>query len=186
MKKEFRTIVAIETTINQHTEYISGQSTTFNDKKLPQYNKDVQQAKEFNDEEDANTYLAKVHNPHHRVFNVVAIEIPVLKDKHKRKRRGLAELLYLFIACIVIVSCSKSQTLPPTSRTDHYKLFIEHYTMDTVFITRFIWWQDTLSNPKEKIKIDTLKPKWNRICDSNQQPTHLEYTYYTRNGIKIN
>lgn len=107
MKKEFKTIVAIETTINQHTEYISGQSTTFNDKPLPQYNKDVQQAKEFNDEDDANTYLAKVHNPHHRVFNVVAIEIPILKDKRRSTRRKLAEIFFLFIACIVLVSCSQ-------------------------------------------------------------------------------
>ena len=201
---EHTSITAIATTINGATTYIAGQSVREDNKYVPQFNPDPVHAKEFTDHADAQTYIDNIHNPFHRVYVIVVARIPSIKDLKKydrdKKRLSITDNSYQggirhgqrirgpiasIIACIVLVSCSKSQVLPPKRITDSYKMFVEQYTLDTVLLNSIIWWQDTLSNPKEKIKIDTLHPKWYRICDSNNKPTHLDYIYYTRNGIKI-
>lgn len=84
---QFKKIIAIATTINGHTEYISGQSVReFDNKYIPQFSTRVVHAKEFESEEDAIAYLANVINNFHRVFTVVTLEIPDIRDLKKYDR----------------------------------------------------------------------------------------------------
>lgn len=210
-RQEYKTITAIATNVNGALTYISGQSIREDNKYLPQFNTDPVHAKEFEsdeiyltDEEQALHYLTNVHNPYHRVYNVVQIEIPNIKDlkkydrdKHKvqtrtvagapsSRKKVLTDVLLIFIACIVLVSCSKSQITPNAYVFDKYQMIIEHYTMDTVLTGKFIWWHsDSIWKAETKRLLDTITPKWYLMCETEKMPLHLEYWYYTRNGIKI-
>lgn len=201
MKHKTKTITAITTLMNGHIKYISGQSIRDNGSLLPQLDADAQKAKEFNSTGGAAEYLKKVFNPFHRMFTIVTIDIldipatPLLIvcDESKLDKKTIIEkvkaldriAIVLIIAATIITSCSKAQTLPAKQSAPLYQLYIEQYTLDSAFVKKYIWWQDTVSRPSEQIKIDTLHPRWFRICGADLKPTHLEYTYYTRNGIKI-
>ena len=194
--------VAIETTINGRTAFISGQSTTFNNKYLPQFCKDPSKAKEFDSDQDAEAYLSKVHNPHQRVYTTVVIEVA----EEKKKKTSLSEyikqiksrpthnrapykeaLLIMIITIIIAAGCSKKDIQPPPVITDSYQCIVDKYTLDTtILIKRNIWWSDTLTSPFQKQKIDTLPDQWFIICTTYSVPSHLEHLYYTRNGKKIN
>jgi len=199
MKREFKTITAISTTINGHTEYISGQSVRDDNKYIPQFNQRTVHAKEFEDEADAQAYIGRIHNPHHRVFDIVTLQIPIIKDLKKYDRQvkraavhtihgrtlPVRELLTI-ILIVLLTSCSKTQITAPHYTFDKYQMIIEHYTMDTTFINKFIWWQhDSVYKIEMKRMLDTIQPKWYLMCETDKMPLHLEYWYYTRNGIKI-
>ncbi len=190
MKQEYKTIVAIETTINNHTVYISGHSHRFDDKVIPQFNTDPVHAKEFDSEEEASTYLPTVSNPHHRIYNVIAIDIPVIKDlkkydRDKKKKvmaipslskKPLTDVLMVFIACIVLVSCSKSQIAPaPKTVFNKYQMIVDHYSKDTTKMgVRTLWGQWYL--PKDKNGgMDTLRGKVYINCYTDS----TEHLYYT-------
>ena len=130
MKQEYKTITAIATYINGAINYISNQSIREDNKYLPQFNTDPVHAKEFEsdeiyltDEEQAAYYLTNVHNPYHRVYTIVQVEIPIIKDLKKydrdkqkvqtltvpgtgSKKKVLVDALIIFIACILLASCS--------------------------------------------------------------------------------
>jgi hypothetical protein len=107
-----KTITAISTTINGHTEYIKGQSVRdFDGKYIPQFSTDPVHAKDFkefktpavgigsnhsdnpenyHDETEARyhakCYIENIANSFNRVFNIVSVEIPVIKDLKKYDR----------------------------------------------------------------------------------------------------
>jgi hypothetical protein len=130
MKQEYKTITAIATYINGAINYISNHSIREDNKFLPQLHTDPVHAKEFEsdeiyltDEEQAAYYLTNVHNPYHRVYTIVQVEIPIIKDLKKydrdkqkvqtltvpgtgSKKKVLVDALIIFIACILLASCS--------------------------------------------------------------------------------
>jgi hypothetical protein len=99
-------------------------------------------------------------------------------------------LLLIILLALLLQSyaCSKADliTRDPQPTTHKYQLILDWYTMDTAFVKRTIWWQDTLSNPKERVKIDTLADMWWLMCATDRHPMHIEHWYYTRDGKKIN
>jgi len=201
-KQQTKSITAIATTVNNHKTYISGQSTRYDGKLLPNYNTDPVHAKEFDGEQDAQTYLSNVANPLDRVFEILTIDIPVIKDLKKYDRDNKRQLtghryqggiregarirgLISIIVLIVITSCSKSQLPQPKQSYAVYHLYAEHYTLDTLFIKKYTLWHDTLFRKQEQQKLDTIPPRWYLMCTTEKLPLRLEYWYYTRNGIKI-
>lgn len=103
VKPKLKTVTVISTTINGHTEYISGHSIRFDGKYIPQFSTDPASAKEFesNDiystnEEYANWYLTNVFNSYYRVYNIVNIEIPAT-PVHQAKPKADALIIFLLI-----------------------------------------------------------------------------------------
>lgn len=117
------------------------------------------------------------------------------QEKVEYKNRGT--LLYWFIAIFLIAllaqlsGCKKVNEIKPAALpvriTSSYQLNVDSYSLDTtIFLSRAIWWKDTLSDPVQKQKVDTLPDMWFVMCATYSVPSHLEHQYYIRDGKKIN
>jgi hypothetical protein len=107
------TKTVIATIVSGHPEYISGQSTRADNKFLPQLNKDISEARDFLSREGANLYLHNVHNPFHRVFQVLEVEVNEKKVAPK-KAAGVGNiLLFLVIASMLLTSCISKYAMNP-------------------------------------------------------------------------
>lgn len=104
--------------------------------------------------------------------------------KHKRITNGWLYWLLVALA-ILLFSCSKQDVIAQPKSADVYTLVIEHYTLDTVFVNRYIQWRDTVFIDKEKKKIESTPGKWYLMCATDRLPLRLEYWYYLKNGIRI-
>ena len=92
----------------------------------------------------------------------------------------------MVIIAILLFSCTKQELIAQKNTPDVYKLISVHYKLDTTDAKTFVLWQDTVFRAEEKIKLDTITPKWQPICNADLKKIGLEYRYYMKNGLVLN
>lgn len=93
----------------------------------------------------------------------------------------LATLAVLIALAYVLFGCTK-QSEQTYQRCQVYGLTIEFWTLDTTkkLKSDVVWWKDTVCKEKDIRLLDSIPPKWWKICNSSGYPTHLEYWYYSK------
>lgn len=104
--------------------------------------------------------------------------------KNDRSSVNLLQLIMVITICII--SCSKSQIHKNNYQYDAYKLISDWYTVDTLFLCRFMLWKDdSIWRDETKLALDTINDRWWQMCATEKIPLHLEHWYYLKNGKKI-
>lgn len=92
-------------------------------------------------------------------------------------------IIIVIAIAIVLVSCTKTETLPPPVKLDTYALVVDWYTLDTVkHLNRVQWNYDSIYSENIKRQFDTSPDMWYIDCNMTDRLQHL---YYTKNGKKI-
>jgi hypothetical protein len=122
MKQKLRTVIVIATVLQGRIQYVSGQSTRYDGKYIPQLSPDIHQAKEYRTTDGANQYMVNISNAMGRVYNVMQIEVAVIPKPESKLGSIAGKLATILIALsIVLVSCYSAREGCPS--TDQKKLY---------------------------------------------------------------